>query len=478
MGRFSLTLLVLLWMGLGLTAAGAERSERFGIEWVRKHPFTIMGLTQRVETLDAQQYRAAGLTTLLAWKPREGLFEAAVKDGLPWHYYAVNKARFEDPSNPSPEAIESMKATAKKFYDTYPGCTGWVIWDEFKRPELPHIAACIEWFRSTFPDTLVYSNAYPMGAPAGKYYGSKWVSSGVYEDPPIPYGYDDYLAEYVSVCKPDVLVFDIYPFKDGGAEGPYSPGTYFGSLEAVRACALKAEIPYWEFIQSYERGEPGTGGARPLPSESDLRMQIFSSLAYGFTGIIYFTYDVAFKRGLLEPDGSPSRLYPQAARANAEVTNLGSALRFLTSAGVYYIAGRHLENGGVVSNSPPAPVKPLDADAGKAWGISAIRVKEKGADKDGLVGFFRDDQGGRYFMLVNLWRSPDAPAAERSLTMTAEFAPSVTTVGRLSRATGEPELISVGDGLLKIALPGGTGELFKIGDADFPGRAASALAPE
>ena len=39
-------------------------------------------------------------------------------------------------------------------------------------------------------------------------------------------------------------------------------------------------------------------------------------LTYGYTGIIYFTYDVAFERGLIDKAGKPTHLYHAAAKAN------------------------------------------------------------------------------------------------------------------------------------------------------------------
>ena len=72
-------------------------------------------------------------------------------------------------------------------------------------------------------------------------------------------------------------------------------------------------------------------------------------------------------------------------------------------------------------------------------------------------------------MLTNLWHGMDATAADRALTVTLTLDPKVKVVGRLSRKTGDPEMLAVTDGRLRITLPGGTGDLLRLGDAEFPG---------
>ena len=62
-----------------------------------------------------------------------------------------------------------------------------------------------------------------------------------------------------------------------------------------------------------------------------------------------------------------------------------------------------------------------------------------------------------------------ASAAERALTVTLTLDPKVKVIGRLSRETGQPESLVVRDGRFRITLPGGTGDLLRFGDAEFPG---------
>ena len=84
---------------------------------------------------------------------------------------------------------------------------------------------------------------------------------------------------------------------------------------------------------------------------------MFAPLTYGYTGIIYFTYDVTFERSLIEMNGEPNSLYHAAAKANPEVANVGAAMRFLTSTDVRYVPGRHQNGDTTTANKLPIGTK-------------------------------------------------------------------------------------------------------------------------
>jgi len=439
-------------------AAADERAAHFGKQWVRSHPFTLMALTQRPEAVLDDKYREAGLNTMLAWKPRDGLFEAAVRQGLPWHFN-VNKR--------NERLTDELKAQIDGLMTRFEGGAGFLVFDEPKLLEMARAGEVAAWIKATYPDVLVYSDAYPIAGGA-KLCGGEWLASGLYDEPSVPYSYDDYLADFTRLIRPDILMFDIYPFPQPPEADPeeYLAGKYFAAMSAIRKAALKAGIPYWVFVQAYEKEG---GGGRRLPSESDLRTQMFTSLAYGFTGMAYFTYDAAFMRGLLEQDFSPSRLYATAQQVNAEVLNLGQALRFLTSTDVRYIVGKHDEGGELVDNPVPEGLGIYHERSRVAKEVTGIALSETGIKRNGLIGFFQDDAGGSYFMPVNMCQGQDASAADCTTTFTLSLAPSVTDLYRLSRETGQPEKVDLQDGTLTVTLPGGTGDLFKTGDGRFPG---------
>ena len=426
-----------------------SRPKHFGRQWVRRNPFTIMGLTALRKEFDAEQYRRGGFGAALAFKNKTHVFEALTKARIDYHYRV-------QPLHKGP-LTEEVKAQVAQVIEHYPGATGIFMYDEPKWMHMPDVAKGNEWVRETWPHLLTYTNANPIGGNAVKYYGK--------EPPGGTYTYQQYIADIVDLTRSDVLCFDIYPFAKGPVAG--HSGSYFLNLEIIRAEALRAGIPYWTIVQSFEVELEHL--RRRLPSESDLRMQVFSSLAYGFTGIMYFCYDHVFERGLTDPGGAPNRLYYAAQHVNTEIANVGQALRFLTSRHVLHVRGSHVENGRTVSHDAEAATRVVEPEVARDWSIRSVTIGEQAPGRDALLGLFEDYDGNRYFMLVNLWHSLAASPAQDKVTFTVELDTSITRITRLSRETGRPEVLSVPDSVLTLTLPGGTGDLFAVEEDTFPG---------
>ena len=447
---FALSLLVCA-SSLGQSATGPARPPHRGHQWVRSHPFTIMGLVRTVpRPFDVEQYRAAGFSSLLAWEPSsyERLLPAVSRGQMPFHVHLEHWGGEETNHRDTTEetlhdAFRSIRSDKNRDYIrgvvSNPGCIGFLVNDEAVNPSyLRYTRQLLKWLREQHPDKLAFGNAHPD--PWGGYY-------------------DYYIDEFAAIVDPDVLMTDVYPMSAAGLGA-----SYFGILSDIRKTALAHGMPYWMIIQSFE----STGDFdRRLPSESDLRLQLFVPLTYGYTGIIYFTYDVAYERGLIDKTGEPNRLYHVAAKANHEVTNLGRALRFLTSTNIGCVPGHHEENGNAVPNERRRSTWAIDL---AELPVREITVESPGKRKDTMLGMFQDDDGGQYFMLTNLWHDADATAADRAFPVTIRFAPEVETLYRLNRLTGKSEQLQLDNGIVRITLPGGTGDLFKLNDGAFPGQ--------
>ncbi|MAE67824.1 MAG: hypothetical protein CMJ18_26510 [Phycisphaeraceae bacterium] len=434
---------LLLCLSLPSTEAATDR----GHAWIRSRPFTTAALVLGDKTFDAAQYGRV-CNTLLAWKPRDSLFARAAAADMPWHGHAKPR-RFNPGDDPERNVRfgNVMKDRIRQIQTTHAGGTGWLVWDEPQRTSMPIAADIAKWIRENFPEALVYTNGLPMGARRpSKYYGE--------EPPGGKYPYDQYVQDLVDIIQPDVVGFDLYPFKEDGGTG-----NQFPTVAITRRVALKAGIPYWAIVQAY-RDE---GRGYRMPSESDVRMQVFSLLAHGYTGITYFTYDPAQGPAMVDRERKAAPIYYHVAQLNHEVENVGQALRFLTSTDVRIVPC----NG----NSAPAHTVPWAPGAGGESRIEAISITDTAPApwKDVMVGFFEDDDGRRYVMVTNLWHGKGAAAHERPITVRIRLANDVKHVGRLARETGRPELLVVRDGVLELTLPGGTGDLLRLGDATFPG---------
>ncbi len=439
-----LAMLAVVFVTVHAARAGATPPAGFGNQWVRDHPFTLKGLNIFAANLDVGEYRGAGFNTLLAWEEVAQQTAIAAAGGLTWHAHIR-------PANQGPDTylqnlVNSAAANA--------GGLGWLLHDEPGYLHMAGIGSAATWIRQNYPGMPVYSNAFPSYASAAQLYGDGSKPG---------YTYDAYLDDFIAIIEPDILMYDHYPFEAGGD----TTKGFYSDLMVVRSKALAANIPYWTFIQSW-----ANAGSR-LPSESDLRMHIFTHLAAGYSGLSYFTYDRWDDGGLLDAAGAPTPLYYLAADVNAEVLNLAGSLRFLTSTGVRYLRGQYKFLGISLQDNPvPRGMTTWTAGSGGDTHITGADVDTSdqanyGEGKDGVIGFFSDDAGRRYFMLVNAWHAAGTSAASAALPFYVQFDASVDALLELDRDTGEQVLVPLTNNRLEVTLLGGSGRLYKYNDGPF-----------
>jgi hypothetical protein len=422
------------------TPLQAQRPANFGQRWVRSHPLTLMGLQQWPHSFDTTEHRNANMTNVLAWWADgngKQIAAPASAANLPWHALIV------DGEGDERDRIADYASVGKS--------AGWMIGDELNRQQMLFFSEILAWTKQNRPNDLAYTNAYPTYAGDAVLYGGA--------PPGGSYGYSQYLEDIVQIMQPDVLMYDHYPYV-----GNLTRHDYFQNLMLVRDKGLEHDLPYWGFMLSSAHG-----GYR-LPSKADARMQMFSHLAAGFTGMAYFTFDnepIFQHISILDTAGNPSPLYPIVADLNKEAENLGRALRFMTSTDVKYIAGWHASGAQFVRNAVPLGMAEWTAAGDPDDHIVNITIGAFGLNMDALIGFFTDDNGDEAFMLMNVNHGPNVPAGSQT-TMTIRFDDSVQSILELDRFTGQQVVLPVpATHQLTLTFPAGTGRLFKYNDGDF-----------
>ncbi|MEV4065502.1 hypothetical protein [Nonomuraea dietziae] len=91
--------------------------------------------------------------------------------------------------------------------------------------------------------------------------------------------YDAYVGDFVSTVRPALLSFDRYPFLSSGEDAGY-----FADLATIRDHAARAGVPAWMYVQTL-----AYDGHR-APTAAEIAWQVNTALAYGYTGVQYFTY--------------------------------------------------------------------------------------------------------------------------------------------------------------------------------------------
>ena len=424
------------------TLSSAQRSRTFGRKWVETHPFLIAGWASALT--DIELFKGSGLNAVMSGSG--GPILQAAKHSIPWIYLA-NYSANEDAGWKNNVQRQLAKPNNMGW--------GWMMEDEPRAIQFPELATFADWLKdpaNRASNMLVSASLWDstLQPRPALYWGNTSRPN---------YTYEQYLYDWVSRVRPDVLSYSAYPYLGNYAKypatgvAPENIETHLNTLMRVRKLALNHDIPYQVWVRS-EKYRRGTG-------DSELRLQLFAALTTGHKGIYYFQYEHRNSRAYLvnygdlaDPtDDTPNELYPIAAAANAEVAKLGESLRFLRSTGVYFI------HNGTHSRRPSRI--PEYASGVQQKQMTEVRITSAASRfTDGIIGYFEDYYGDEYFMLMNL-NFDTNDGAQDTLEFELQFDPTVSSLLRLNRHTGQDEVIPLTRQHLRVTLPGGTGDLFK-----------------
>ncbi|MEN8194604.1 MAG: hypothetical protein ABFS12_17420, partial [Bacteroidota bacterium] len=254
----------------------------------------------------------------------------------------------QTPPEVTEEMLQRLDAVVNKYKDD-PNLLGYHICDEPHKQAFPNIGKVVERIRESDPSRLNFVNIWPSGE-----------------------GYREYIDELLQITKLELLSYDRYHFFNG-----YDGGEYFSNLSIIRQYALKYDIPFCNIIQGI-----GTNGTVEehlnwrTPDEAEHRWLVYSSLAYGVHGLIWFHW-----HGNWGLTGNPDReiIYPSIQNINAEIDSLSQMMIQLKTVGAYHS----------ITNE-------------NKWRLPADGiVKSVSTDTDLVVGYFKDKTEDDYFMLMN-----------------------------------------------------------------------------
>ncbi len=321
---------------------------------------------------------------------------------------------------PKPEEIPAIQKSLDSIiakYSTHPALLGYFVTDEPAVPAFARTGLITQYLLKKDPKHLPYTNILPNYAGGD---GGQWSKPK----------YEGTVAKYIEEVNPTLMSWDHYRQMMGGGDESF----YWQNLEVMRKLCTKAGIPYIQIIVSLKHM-----GYREC-SEADLRWQVYTSLAFGSRGIMYFTYwDVkglawADAPAIITMDGKRDKKYDYVKKINARIAKLGPTLTKLVCTGAY-------------CNAPlPPDGVPLSADA-PVKKIDGGRI---------VVGCFHDAGDKRYIFPVNRTVNKII-TAKLTLDETAE------SVSEVSQETGEllpPTPLT--DGSLELKLQPGDGQLFLI----------------
>ncbi len=227
----------------------------------------------------------------------------------------------------------------------------------------------------------------------------------------------DWIRMLIDRVEPDIIGYDDYQWWYGGVYEWFT-GTpvHFVKLEQHRDAALEAGIPLiaWREV-NVQRNVPGQDKRNyvtPPDNARKIRQSVYTSLAYGVRGILWFTGYLLFEQG----GTGLNETGKQVATINAELKQIGPVLQTLRSTGVFH--------------TPPVP-------RGSRQTTPDHWVQPLGNDL--VMGTFRDEAKTDFVLVANKdWRS------ERTVILQFQlFQRKVTSVEMFDRRSGEWEALTV-----------------------------------
>jgi hypothetical protein len=315
-------------------------------------------------------------------------------------------------STESPEFERTLNAQIAK-YSSHPALLGYHLLDEPHARLFPLLGAINEYLLKKDPKHLPYINILPNYASPAQLGNNTYVQ---------------HVDQYIKTVKPALCSWDHYKQMAG------NENYYWRNLEIVRHYCLKSKTPLIQIINTLPHFDYRD------PSEADLRWQVYTSLAYGSRGIIYFTYwnvkglSRADAPSIMAMDGTRDKKYEYVRGINKRIAKLGPVLVRLISTGVYHTAPLPPGGRGLADDAP-------------------IKKAEGGAM---TLGCFKSQDGKQYVMVVN--RSFHNKMIAR-LTMDERIA----SASEISQSTGKLlTATTTTKKALAVALEPGDGRLFLL----------------
>jgi hypothetical protein len=200
-----------------------------------------------------------------------------------------------------PELKSKPQETVKRFME-HPALAAYMLRDEPNRKDFPDLGEWAKKIIAIDKEHFCYLNLFP------NYASEEQLGTSTYKE------HVDLFIEEVPV---QILSFDHYP-----VVGDSLRANWYENLEIFSEAAEKAGKPFWAFALSVAHGP------YPIPTIAQLRLQVFSDLAYGAQGIQFFTYwtpyDTAWKfnNAPISLDGKRTESYNRVKQVNVEIKNL------------------------------------------------------------------------------------------------------------------------------------------------------------
>lgn len=258
-----------------------------------------------------------------------------------------------------PELKAEPEKTVKRLMK-HPALFGYHLVDEPDAGTFKELGEWVRRIQTVDKQHPCYINLLPNWAPSGAF------GTGTY---------NEHVDLFIKEVPVPFLSFDHYPLTVG-ADGRRQLGqSWYQNLETMAAASQKAGISFWAFALATAHA------SYPAPTVGEIKLQMYSNLAYGAQGLQYFTYwtpeqgrDQDFHQGPIGLDGKRTEVYDRIKSVNGEIQNYAGVFLGAKLVSVAH-TGKQRPSGTKYIDKLPEPVKVLETSEEGA----IVSVLEKGS---------------------------------------------------------------------------------------------------
>ena len=285
---------------------------------------------------------------------------------------------------PKPEGITA--GFVKRFWD-HPALAGWYIGDEPGRSKFPLYSQSIEALQEIYylgariqhDEHFCYANLLP------NYAGPKALGTPTYRE---------HVRTFLEEVPVLFLSFDHYPIRLDAEGNRVVSGEWYENLEEIASEAQRAGKPFWAFALSAAHVN------YPVPTLADLRLQVYSNLAYGAQGIQYYTYwhpgYHPYTSGIVDVKGEKTEVYDRVKEMNSEIKNLSKVFLGAKMISIGH-TGTVIPQGTARLGKLPKEIKKLQTESAEA----VFATTARGQDFPGAVVSQLEKGNDRFLVIVN-----------------------------------------------------------------------------
>lgn len=202
--------------------------------------------------------------------------------------------------------------------------------------------------------------------------------------------YKEYIELFQDVLSPSFFPYVFYPVSGSDSNPTVDYETFFNDLEIYSLMAKYTERPFWAYVRCQSLNTHNAS-IRPTPTEGQLRFAVFSALAYGAQGLVYWAYrqsensnNTIYQNAPVDRNGRKTAIWDYVQKINTEVKVLNDVF-----CGTDFIECRH------TGDTQYRSVYSY-ALTGKFGPCESVKCYGKGA----LVSML-NNKGRNYLMIVN-----------------------------------------------------------------------------